>query len=103
MIVLIVSLLVIAIGVALFFILKKKKDEDKKKNKQANIKNKNPEPMNYIKPAEFNVGPIISSDPIYKSANLCNDKVLYPINGLDVNYGTKMGDNCPCTQFIQSP
>lgn len=102
MIVLIVFLLVIAIGVALFFIFKKKKDENKK-NKQAIIKNKNPEPMNYIKPAEFNVGPIVSNDPIYKSANLCNDKVLYPINGLDVNYGTKMGDNCPCTQFIQSP
>jgi hypothetical protein len=59
--------------------------------------------QNYIKPAEFQVGLTQPPNP-YKSANLCNDKVLYPINGLGVDYESKSPSmKCPCTQFIQPP
>lgn len=54
----------------------------------------------YIQPAEFKVG--LDPPKPYKSANLCNDKVLYPINALEVDYGSKASD-CPCTQFVQAP
>ena len=40
----------------------------------------------------------------YRSANLCNDKVLYPIQQLAPDYGpVTIADGCPCTQFIQAP
>lgn len=55
----------------------------------------------YINPKPFNVG-LIKGEP-YKTANLCDDKVLYPIQGLGVEYGFKMPKYCPCMEFIQSP
>jgi hypothetical protein len=64
----------------------------------------------YINPTEFEVGEI--NNDKYRSANLCNDKVLYPINSLDVNYNDNTtakaaSDNyrksCGCQEFIQSP
>lgn len=61
---------------------------------------KNPHVDRYIMPKEFNVGLIKQKD--YKSANLCNQKVLYPINELEVDYGWKM-PKCLCTQFVQAP
>jgi len=45
----------------------------------------------------------------YKSANLCDDTVLYPLNSIDVDYNYPKGslppipDDCPCTMFIKSP
>lgn len=62
---------------------------------------KSPPNETFISPTNFSVGPMKMD--IYKSSNLCNDKVLYPINGLDVDYGSKVPDNCACMQFIQSP
>ena len=53
-----------------------------------------------IKSATFNLGVLPSEK--FKAASLCNDKVLYPINSLDVDYGSKMKD-CPCNQFLASP
>jgi hypothetical protein len=65
---------------------------------------------NYINPTEFEVGEMKTGE--YKSANLCNDKVLYPINSIDVNYNDNTtakaasgnhGKSCGCQEFIQSP
>lgn len=55
---------------------------------------------NYITPSEFKIG--LVKEKSYKSANNCNNKVLYPINGLGPDYGWKMPD-CRCTEFIRSP
>jgi hypothetical protein len=60
-----------------------------------------PKIVSEINPTNFNTGFIDYSS--YKSSNQCNDKVLYPINGLDVNYGSKMPSGCKCQQFIQAP
>jgi hypothetical protein len=57
-------------------------------------------PEKYITPATFEVGPLPPAP--YKSSNLCNDRVLYPINGLGVDYGDEASD-CPCTQFLAPP
>jgi len=62
--------------------------------------------QNFIKPATFDVGLIkkgdIDSTPVYKSSNVCNDKVLWPFHQIYVDYGTTASD-CPCTQFLQAP
>lgn len=55
----------------------------------------------FIRPKEYEIGPI--PDHSCKTANLCNDKVLYPIQGLKPYYGYEISDECPCTQFIHSP
>jgi hypothetical protein len=57
---------------------------------------------NYITPRDFSVGLTPRDD--YRSANLCNHKVLYPLNMLDVKYGIPpIPENCPCLQFIRPP
>lgn len=101
MMAIIILIVLVISGVALFLILRNKHKKSNTK-KTVQIKNANPEPVNYIKPANFDVG-LMEMNGGYKSANLCNDKVLYPINGLDVNYGSKTASNCPCMQFIQAP
>ena len=55
----------------------------------------------YIKPQEFKVGKMKKNK--YRSCNLCNQNVLYPINSLEVDYGDKFPENCKCTKFIKSP
>lgn len=57
--------------------------------------------QNYIMPKKFSVGMI--NNPKYISMNNCNHDVLYPINPVDVDYGSKMPSYCPCMQFIQAP
>lgn len=65
-------------------------------------KNKNNEKVmgtnSYIDPKIFKVG--VKEYKGFKSANQCNDKVLYPIQQLQVDYGSKP---CPCSQFIRVP
>lgn len=53
----------------------------------------------YIKPVEFKVGFINNNG---KTANLGDETTWYPINGLGVQYGNKMGTNFPQYQFIRS-
>jgi len=55
----------------------------------------------FILPRQYNLGPIKTKECRY--SNYCNDKVLYPIQGLEVDYGSKMPDDCPCNQFVKSP
>lgn len=57
--------------------------------------------QNYIMPKKFSIGMI--NNPKYISMNNCNHNVLYPINPVDVDYGSKMPSYCPCMQFIQAP
>lgn len=57
--------------------------------------------QNYIMPKKFSVGMI--NNPKYISMNNCNHNVLYPINPIDVDYGSKRSSYCPCMQFIQAP
>lgn len=74
-----------------------KKNDVKPHPKPVAGKNKN-----YIAPRDFRVGLTPRDD--YRSANLCNHKVLYPLNMLDVKYGlAPIPDNCPCLQFIRPP
>ena len=66
--------------------------------------------INYIDPADFSVGEFKMDK--YRSANVCNDSILYPINSIDVNYKDNMPyrvtsqnanvKSCECQQFIQS-
>lgn len=56
---------------------------------------------NYITPAEFSVGFVQPTEPKYM--NNCSPNVLYPIDGLGPDYGSKMPDNCRCTEFVQAP
>jgi hypothetical protein len=59
------------------------------------------EGSNYIKPTDFSVGPIY--EPTYKSSNLCDTTVLKPIIPVNVDYGTTMPENCPCTKYLTPP
>lgn len=70
----------------------RKRLQDKKSSDNNNV---------LLNPTDFSVGRI--STEKYQSSNLCNNKVLYPINGLDVDYGNKMPENCPCYQGITPP
>lgn len=56
---------------------------------------------NYITPTIFEAG-VIKGKP-YQAANNCLPNVLYPINGLGVNYGSTMPSDCKCLQFVQPP
>jgi hypothetical protein len=90
----------------------------RKKGKQVSVDAKMPNPYldnpeevkkkyglppneNYILPQEFKVGLIWQEKPVFM--NNCNPGVLYPINGLGPDYGTKMPSNCPCAEFVQAP
>lgn len=72
-----------------------------KKPSRPQIKSRKKVEPQYINPKQYKVGLIKQEE--FKSANQCNDKVLYPIQQLDVDYGSKAPDNCPCMQFIQAP
>lgn len=64
-------------------------------------KNNNVPPQRFLKPTEFDMHTFSTPQPA--AASLCNDKVLYPINGLGVEYGSKFPDDCPMLQFVQPP
>lgn len=105
MIVVIVSIVLLVVVITIFMFLLRK---DKKKvvspvsKKNEEIKKKvDSQPGNYITPEIFNIGRIPMCK--YKSANQCNDKVLYPVNELDPDEGIKMPKDCPCYEFIQPP
>jgi hypothetical protein len=72
-----------------------------------NVQSKNPKnrdnPNNRDNPKNYDNQP--EKVEQFKSANLCNDKVLYPLQSLDVDYGpeSSIPDNCPCLQFVKSP
>lgn len=38
-----------------------------------------------------------------KAANICNSDVLYPPRNPDVDYGSKVPDDCKCTIFLTPP
>lgn len=107
-------ILIIILGLIIIYVIVNNKKKVTKKN--INIENTgsspdNPEEIrkkfhivsgrNYIIPKKFNIGLI--SQPTYTSMNNCNHNVLYPINAIDVDYGSKMPSYCPCMQFIQAP
>ena len=97
----VIILCVLILSISLWLLLKKKKNKDKPK---VELKRKTLEPV-YISPSEFNAGSLVRK-PQYISANNCDHNVLYPINAVNVFYGSKMPDNvqdCPCMQFIQAP
>jgi len=81
---------------------RKKKEDVVKSRVHLNESKMKPEDSKYyIQPAEFEVG--LVEQPIYKSSNLCNDTVLKPIIPVNVDYGWKMPENCPCTKYIEAP
>lgn len=72
-------------------------------NNSASVPASSVPPESYITPRVFEIGLEPHCGP-YKSANLCRDTVLYPINGLGPVYGNEgMYDDCPYMQFIQPP
>ena len=93
--------LIVLLGVVLILV-KRKKRPAKKVVKFSDPLVQVPPAEKYISPMNFDIGPVPMGDR-YKSAGQCNDKVLYPVNGLEVNYGSKMPSDCPCTEFIQAP
>jgi hypothetical protein len=54
----------------------------------------------YLTPKKYEIG--IMNEP-FKPANLCGSDVLYPLQSLQVNYGTETDNNCPCMEFIKPP
>jgi hypothetical protein len=78
---------------------------EKKHNKKEFSRSKvmeSPEKSPYhIKPEDFNVGVI--DQKVCRYSNLCNDTVLKPITPVDVDYGWKMPEKCPCTMYIEAP
>lgn len=96
----IVSLVVIILIVGVFLL--RRESKGKVKEKSATIQGQVQRRIdNYITPRDFSIGMIKEkTDP---SSNLCNHKVLYPINGLGVDYGSTMPEGCGCDQFIQPP
>jgi hypothetical protein len=85
------------------FIILKKKDRKNKKKDEKKVKTNILE-GNYITPSEFNGGSLVRQ-PQYPSANNCDHNILYPINAVNVFYGSKMPDvsKCPCLEFVQAP
>jgi hypothetical protein len=75
--------------------------DTKEPDEKYNIDSPVPENSQYIKPTEFNVGVI--ETPVYSSANLCDTTVLKPIVPVDVDYGSKIPNDCPCTKYLQPP
>lgn len=106
MIVILGITVMVALSAILFLSLRKKKKEKKNKSVKFNLTPQS-NPINlldkynvkYINPTEFKVGMVEMKK--YRSADLCNDTVLYPINGLGPEYGSKMHNNCPLLQFSQ--
>jgi hypothetical protein len=101
-----VILSVIAFVTVITLLLTKKVNVKNSNGKKKQLGSKefqhNPAEGNYLDPKPFNVGLI--RDKPYKTANMCNDQILYPIKNLDVKYGLpKISDNCPCTDFIKAP
>lgn len=82
-------------------LLEKSEENIKKQNEMdRKIANLRPD-ENYITPTIFEVG--VLKDRPFQASNNCLPNVLYPINDLDVDYGSKMPDNCKCDQFVQAP
>lgn len=116
--VIILSLLVLGTVITVIVLLIKKDKERTKTSKnipqlpkpspvqQKKLEEKNNvPPQRYLEPTTFEVGVMNKKDcgTEYKSSNLCNDTVLYPINALDVSYGSVMPEKCGCMEFIQAP
>lgn len=94
---------IILLAYILFVIIRKERKR-KKEGMKMILGDKDKLPCNnrkVIPPDDFGTG--MARMKSYRSSNLCNDKVLYPINALDVDYGSKMPGGCPCQQFIQPP
>lgn len=113
----VILVLVCVIIFIIIFLNQKKREEKREKNKEEVVENiegsfpDDPESIrkefhivsgqNYIMPKKFNVGLI--TRPQYVSMSDCNHNVLYPINSVDVDYGSEMPSYCPCMRFIQAP
>ena len=67
-----------------------------KKNQTENFKENS-----LISPKNFSVG--LEDKPMTKSSNMCNDKVMYSLDDVTVDYGLPPLENCACTEFIQAP
>lgn len=59
---------------------------------------------NYLQPATYSLQSNVTCEQNKGTANMCDNKVLYPINLPYVNYQiAPIANSCPCTQFIASP
>jgi hypothetical protein len=58
--------------------------------------------QNYIYPKPFRASSLLIRTKPYYAMNNCDSSVLYPINALDINYGSKFPD-CRCTEYVQAP
>lgn len=70
-------------------------------NETEDIKQHQINNQTYITPKNYQLGRI--NENVYKSSNLCDNTILKPINGLEVDYGSKVPEGLPCARFIQSP
>ena len=80
-------------------------NNSQKINSDNELKNSNIELINnqnFIYPKPFRASSLLLPSNPYYSMNNCDHSVLYPINALDVNYGSKFPD-CRCTEYVQAP
>jgi hypothetical protein len=117
MILKIILAIIIVLTIIVVYRLMKDKNQEKIKDKnqekiklaksESNIDN-NPDKSdiatinNYIYPKPFRASSLIFPKKPYYSMNNCDHSVLYPINSLDVEYGSKFPD-CRCTEYVQAP
>lgn len=92
--------IVLVLGIVLTNHFSKKKNTDNVDNKNNDDSNNQLLSQNkYLNNKEK-----FETKDTYHSANLCNDKVLYPIQQLAPDYGpVTIKDDCPCLEFIRSP
>lgn len=92
--------ILLLISLIVIIILTKKANNDTDKNHNKNMLDADKEAMPpWLSPKKFDVDVIEYTG----TANLCNNKVLYPINSIDVDYGSKVPDNLSCLEFIKAP
>ena len=95
---------IILVGKGIFPVDKPKSDPKSKYEPKSEPKSKSepkPEPcINYV---PFYTGFINDLPPHQKSANLCCNDVMYPINPIYVNYGLPIRSDCDVNIFNSQP
>lgn len=112
----IIWIIIVAVFLIAILVIKDKKKETQTDNAQLiqnsentqnnsekiNSDNKLFNNPNFIYPKPFRASSLLLPSKPYYSMNNCDHSVLYPINALDVNYGSKFPD-CRCTEYVQAP
>jgi hypothetical protein len=101
----VIPLIVLAILAGIYFRISRKKDQSilamSTSQPVSIVSSPTEENFPYLTPTEFDVG-LIKGKP-WRGSNQCNPGILYPLQGLGPEYGSKISDDCPCTQNLKAP